>query len=52
MQNVEKGNELLEFCTKSFSSCNEKVVYHAALVMFNYMLCYESDNKRDLQETL
>ena len=52
MQNVEKGIELLEFCTKSFSSCNEKVVYHAAMVMFNYMLCFESDNKKALQESL
>jgi hypothetical protein len=45
MQNLEKSNELIEFCTKSFSSCNEKIAYHAALVLFNHMLCYENETK-------
>jgi hypothetical protein len=52
MQNTQKGIELLEFCTKSFLSCNEKIVYHASMVMFNYMLCFDSENKIALQPTL
>ena len=48
MQNLEKGEDLIEFCSKSFLSCNEKVVYHAALVLFNYILCFENDNKKPL----
>lgn len=52
MQNIEKGNELIEFCTKSFLSCNEKIVYHAAMVLFNYILCFDNDNKTHLQESL
>jgi hypothetical protein len=45
MQNHEKGIEMITFCMKSFLSCNEKVVYHAALVLFNHILCFASDNK-------
>lgn len=52
MQNLDKGNEMIDFCAKSFSSCNEKVVYHAAMVLFNYVLCFESDNKKNLQPAL
>lgn len=52
MQSLEKGTELIDFCTKSFLSCNEKVVYHAAMVLFNYVLCFESDNKKTLQPSL
>jgi hypothetical protein len=52
MQNLDKGEDLIEFCSKSFLSCNEKVVYHAALVLFNYILCYENDNKKPLQMVL
>lgn len=33
-------------------SCNEKIVYHAAMVLFNYILCYDSDNKSKLQASL
>lgn len=48
MQNNEKGKDLIEFCSKSFVSCNDKVVYHAALVLFNYIMCYEADVKKEL----
>ena len=39
-------------CTRSFLSCNDKIVHHAALVLFNYVLCFEKDDKRELQPTL
>jgi len=52
MQDVEKGKSMIEFCNKSFSSCNHKVVYHAALVLFNFLLAFESDTKKKLQEVL
>lgn len=48
MQSIEKGSEIVEFCNKSFSSCNAKVVYHAALVLFNYLMCFEGDSKKKL----
>ena len=43
---------MIEFCNKSFSSCNPKVVYHGALVLFNYLMTYESDTKAKLQGVL
>ena len=43
MQDIGRGKDLIQFCTKSFTSCNPKVVYHAALVLFNYLLAYEAD---------
>ena len=52
MQDVDKGKELIAFCNKSFASCNPKVIYHAALVLFNYLMTYESDTKKKLQEVL
>lgn len=52
MQSVDKSIELIDFCTKSFSSCNDKIVYHAAMVLFNEMLCFESDAKKSLQPAL
>ena len=45
---MERGKALIEFCNKSFSSCNPKVVYHAALVLFNYLLTFEKDTKIEL----
>ena len=52
MQNIERGKALISFCSKSFASCNPKVVYHAALVLFNYLMCYEGDSKTKLQSEL
>lgn len=48
MQDLEKGKALIAFCYKSLGSCNHKVVYHSALVLFNYLLAYESDSKKKL----
>ena len=45
MQDIDRGKTLIDFCNKSFSSCNAKVVYHTALVLFNYLMTYESDSK-------
>jgi len=45
MQDLERGKALIAFCNKSFASCNAKVVYHAGLVLFNYLMCYEGDSK-------
>ena len=52
MQDLERGKNLVEFCSKSFASCNPKVVFYAAIVLFNYLLCYEKDTKKDLQTQL
>ena len=49
MQDIGRGKALIEFCNKSFASCNPKVVYHTGLVLFNYLLAFEGDNKKDLQ---
>ena len=52
MQDLERGKALISFCNRSFASCNQKVVYHAALVLFNYLLAYEADSKTKLQQVL
>ena len=52
MQDLDRGSSLIDFCNKSFSSCNHKVVYHAALVLFNFLLSYEADTKKKLQGVL
>lgn len=52
MQDLDRGKTLIEFCNKSFGSCNLKVVYHAGFVLFNYLLAYESDSKTKLQQVL
>lgn len=46
MTDPDKRGSLIEFCTKSFSSCNPKVVSHAAIVLFNYLLAFESESKK------
>ena len=52
MQDLERGKHLVEFCSNSFASCNPKVVFYAAIVLFNYLLCFEKDSKKDLQANL
>ncbi len=52
MQDLERGKALIDFCNKSFGSCNSKVVYRSALVLFNYLLAYEADSKSTLQQVL
>ena len=48
MHDPEKRGSLINFCTMSFSSCNPKVVSHAAIVLFNYLLAFESESKKDI----
>jgi len=52
MQDIEKGNTLLEFCNSSLQSVNQKVQYHTALLLFNYLLCFQKDNKKEIQSNL
>ena len=52
MQDESKGLQLVEFCSKSFTSINPKVVYHAGLVLFNYLLCFQKESKKNLQNEL
>ena len=52
MHDPEKRDNLIDFCTKSFSSCNPKVVSHAAIVLFNYLLAFESESKKLIQGLL
>lgn len=52
MQDEERGQALIDFCAKSFTSINPKVVYHAALVLFNYLLTYQKESKKSIQNLL
>lgn len=52
MTDPEKSTSLIEFCNKSFTSCNHKVVFHTALVLFNYLLAFEKVSKKDLKPIL
>ena len=48
MQDLDRGKALIEFCSMSFASCNPKVVFYAAIVLFDYLLCFEKDTKKEL----
>ena len=48
MQDLERAQTLIAFCTQSFTSCNNKVVMHSALVLFNYLLTTENESKKPL----
>jgi hypothetical protein len=52
MQDDSRGRQLVEFCAKSFTSINQKVVYHAGLVLFNFLLCYQKEDKKNMQSEL
>lgn len=52
MQDIEKAKTLIEFCNQSFTSCNNKVIMHSALVLFNYLLTSENQNRKPLNDTL
>ena len=52
MNDKAKSLQIIEFCTKSLLSSNQKTTLHAALCLFNHLLCYESENKRDIQVDL
>jgi hypothetical protein len=43
MQGEEATTGLLNFCTFSFDSINPKVVFTAAVVFFNHLLCFKGD---------
>lgn len=43
MQGEEASNTLMNFCIFSMDSVNPKVVYTAALVLFNHILTYKRD---------
>ena len=52
MQDAKRAKTIIEFCNRSFTSCNAKVVQHSGFVLFNLLLSYEKDHKRDIQQEL
>lgn len=46
MRDPEKARAVIEFCNLSFGSCNPKVAIHAGLVLFNYLLAFETESKK------
>ena len=52
MENPERATSLVDFCNKSFGSCNHKVAYHSALVLFNYLLAFENKDTTEIQPVL
>ena len=43
MQGDEVSRDLIDFCLFSFDSANPRVVYHAAVLLFNHVLCWKRD---------
>jgi len=43
MQGEDASNALINFCTFSLDSVNPKVVFTAAVVIFNHVLCFKRD---------
>lgn len=43
MQGEEASNTILSFCSYSFGSINPKVVFTAAILMFNHILCFKRE---------
>ena len=43
MQGEQASSTILNFCTYSFGSINPKVVFTAAILMFNHILCFKRD---------
>lgn len=55
MRDEAKSISMIQFCTRSFASANQKTVQHAAMCMFNHMLCFEGEMrsiKEELHNTL
>ena len=52
MQDKAKSYQMVNFCTKSFLSSNQKTIYHAVLCLFNHLMCYEAETKKELQQDL
>lgn len=47
-----KSSQLIEFCTRSMTSVNQRTVLHAALLLFNHVMFYPSESKKDLNQDL
>ena len=45
MQKDDVVKSLIDFCLFSFESCNPKVVFTSAIVLFNAVLCYKKDKE-------
>ena len=43
MQGQDTSASLINFCSYSFESVNPKVVFTAAVVLFNHALCFKRD---------
>lgn len=43
MYGDDASSSIINFCTFSFDSINPKVVFTAAIVLFNHILCYKRD---------
>ena len=52
MRDQAKASYLIEFCNTSFKSCNQKVSFHAAVVLFNYLLAFETETKKPYNQLL
>lgn len=55
MQGEEASSSLINFCVFSFDACNPKVVFTAAVLLFNHVLCFKRDKaviNKDLIEAV
>lgn len=43
MQGDDSSNQIVDFCIFSFKSKSPKVVFHAAILLFNHILCWKRD---------
>lgn len=51
----DASSSLISFCTYSLQSINPKVVFTAAVVLFNHVLCFKREKDllyRDLEKTM
>ena len=52
MEDPERARSLIDFCNKSFGSCNHKVAFHSALALFNYLLAFENADMTEMQPVI
>ena len=55
IQGQDASTALIDFCAFSFDSINPKVVFTAAVVLFNHVLCYKREKsliQKDLEKAL
>jgi hypothetical protein len=43
VQGLDANTALIDFCVFSFDSINPKVVFTAAVVLFNHVLCFKRE---------